>query len=903
MVRNNYLRLTSCVFIASLVLTGCAESGGPDQLPEATVGGSELPEGQLGNAVVPTRYQLELKIDPTQERFSGVVAIDVTVNEARDDIWLHGKHLDVSEVYLIDGDSNRIDASYEERHDSGVALVTLDSVVGVGSATIHFTYDAPFDTTTNGLFTMARGDDHYAASQLEAIAARRIFPGFDEPAFKVPFDLAIVARADDVVITNTPEASSEELADGFVKHVFMATRPLPTYLLAFAVGPYDVVDYGMLPANSIRDREVALRGISARGLGKRMHFALENTEGLLTVLEEYFGTPYPYRKLDIIAVPESFGGAMENPGAITYDEYLMLMDENSPLSQRRSYTFIHSHELAHMWFGDLVTPVWWNDIWLNEAFATWMSYKTADAYWPDGEFERSNLSNALGAMSNDSLASARQIREPVDHNDKIHSAFDGITYSKGGGVLAMLERYVGEDKFQAGVRLHMDRHTDGTATAEDFIASLAEGSERLEIEGAFKSFIEQPGIPLLSVSLDCEDEENPRLNVQQARYAPLGSAIDPEEGEWQIPMCVSYTADGATRSSCALLNKKQQSIDLDAVSCPTQLHPNADGSGYYRFSLDEAGWQELIANALSLPAAEALVLGDSLDAGFRAGVVSADTYVSGMMTLTRHDAWDVADAVTDYFESITVAVDPDQLETVQNAFQKIVQPRFATLENASDSGSILLRQRMQRFLVVIARDPDMRAPLAAQAAAIIGFEQEADAAAAPASQYETIFSVGVQDLGEPYFDLLLERLVASEDPQFRYAASGALARVEDPVLVKKLQKAGLDGMFKQSEFRGIVSRQMVRQATTELTYAWLLEHTDEIINTITGGLATSIIPSLGSSFCTVERANDWQTFVTDNAELMPGYDRSLAQALESVHLCAALREASSVELVAAFEKI
>jgi alanyl aminopeptidase len=753
------------------------------------------------------------------------------------------------------------------------------------------------------LFKVIRGEDHYAASQLEAIAARQIFPGFDEPEFKVPFDITIVARADDAVITNTPEASSEELADGFVKHVFMTTRPLPTYLLAFAVGPYDVVDYGMLPANSIRDREVALRGISARGLGKRMHFALENTEGLLTVLEEYFGTPYPYRKLDIIAVPESFGGAMENPGAITYDEYLMLMDEDSPLSQRRTYTYVHSHELAHMWFGDLVTPVWWNDIWLNEAFATWMSYKTAAAYWPDGEFDRSTLSSALGAMSNDSLASARQIREPVDHNDKIHSAFDSITYRKGGGVLAMLERYVGEDKFQAGVRLHMDRHADGTATAEDFIASLAEGSERLEIEGAFKSFIEQPGIPLLSVSLDCEDDQNPRLNVQQARYAPLGSAIDPEEGEWQVPMCVSYNADGETRSTCALLSNKQQSIDLDAASCPTQLHPNANGSGYYRFSLDEAGWQELIAGSLSLPAAEAMVLADSLDAGFRAGVVSADTYVSGMVTLTHHDAWDVADSVTDYFESIADVIDPDQLESVQNAFQKIVRPRFATLEGASDSGSMLLRQRLQRFLVIIARDPDMRAPLAAQAAAVIGFEQEADPAAAPASQYETIFSVGVQDLGEPYFDLLLERLLASEDPQFRYAASGALARVENPVLVKKLQKAGLDGMFKQSEFRGIVSRQMVRQATTELTYAWLLEYTDEIISKITGGLATRIIPSLGSSFCTVERANDWQAFVTDHAEQMPGYERTLAQALENVHLCAALREASSAELVAAFEEI
>jgi alanyl aminopeptidase len=283
----------------------------------------------------------------------------------------------------------------------------------------------------------------------------------------VPFDLALVTRADDVAITTTPEVSAEAVAKDRVRHVFETTRPLPTYLIAFAIGPYDVVDYGSIPANPVRKRELPLRAIAAQGQGKRLDYALKNTEGILSVLEEYFGTPYPYRKLDLIAMPESFGGAMENVGAITYDEYLLLMDENSPLTQRRAYTSVHAHELGHMWFGNLVTPQWWNDIWLNESFATWIMNKAADSYWPDGEFDRETQKGALGAMSNDSLAAARQIREPVDSNEEISAAFDGITYQKGGGVLAMLERYVGVDAFQAGIRLHMDRHQDGTATAED----------------------------------------------------------------------------------------------------------------------------------------------------------------------------------------------------------------------------------------------------------------------------------------------------------------------------------------------------------------------------------------------------------------------------------------------------
>jgi alanyl aminopeptidase len=904
MLKINALWRTACVFVSLTILSGCSQSGtpadaqGPDPLASNR---SEVPVGRLDGSVEPTRYSIELRIDPSQDGFSGIVSIDISIKKTTDAIWLHGKHLDVSEVYLIDGGGNRVEASYEERHPSGVALLTLGQVVEAGPATLHFTYDAPFNTAVNALFKVVRGEHSYAASQLQAIAGRQIFPGFDEPGFKVPFDLIVVARPDDIVVTTTPEASSETLSDGYVRHVFETTRPMPTYLLAFMVGPYDVVDYGTIAPNSIRKHELPLRGIAAKGLGDRLQYALNNTDGLLSELEEYFGMPYPYRKLDIIAVPESFGGAMENVGAIVYDEYLLLMDEDSPLGQRRSYTSVHSHEMAHMWFGDLVTPDWWTDIWLNESFASWMQTKAAQAYWPEGEFDLELLKDSLAAMSNDSLAAAREIREPIDHNDKIDGAFDGITYDKGAGVLAMLERYVGEQRFQTGVRLHMDRHADGNATAEDFIASLAEGTERTEIEGAFKSFIQQAGVPLLSVSLDCEDEENPRLNVRQSRYAPLGSTIDANSGEWQIPMCVAFIADGDEKSSCTLLSEREQSISLDANSCPTQIHPNADGTGYYRFSLDETAWQGLIANASELPPAEALVLANSLDAGLRAGKVSAETYVSGMTALVNHDAWDVADDATLYLENIADILDEDQLEPVLKAFRDIVRPRFAKLEGATDSGSSLLRRRMQRFLIVIAKDPEMREELAEQAAAVLGLNGEPDPSAAPVSQHETAFSVGVQEFGEPFFDLLLEKVVASEDPTFRDAATGALARVEDPALVEKLQEALLAGTFKRSEFRGMIFRQMFRQATTESTYVWIRENTGAILALLPDGLTGSILPSLGSAFCTVEKADEWQAFVVAHALELPGYQRDLAQATESIRLCATLREASAEDLVGAFQ--
>jgi alanyl aminopeptidase len=759
MTKFRFLQIAICLASSFAVLAGCSKPATP---PTATALSAASPDdtaplGQLGDAVVPNHYRLELNIDPSQARFSGMVEIDITLHEPGDHIWLHGKGLEVADVYLVDSKGTRIDANYEQMLDSGVARVTLAQAVEAGEATLHFTYSGAFNTNTNALFKVERDGESYAVTQFEAIAARQVFPGFDEPGFKVPFDLAVVARAEDVVVTTTPQASAETQSDGSVKHIFETTRPMPTYLLAFAVGPYDLVDYGMIPPNAIRDREIHLRGIAAKGQGVRMDYALKNTDGLLSVLEEYFGTPYPYKKLDLIAMPESFGGAMENIGAITYDEYLLLMDEESPLNQRRAYTVVHAHEMAHMWFGNLVTPAWWNDIWLNEAFASWMMYKAAHGYWPEGEFDRETLKGAIGAMANDSLAAARQIREPIDNNDKIAGAFDGITYQKGGGVLAMLERYVGEDRFQSGIQLHMERNADKTATAEDFIASVAEGSERAEIETAFKTYIEQPGVPLLSVSLNCEDEGNPVLDVSQSRYAPLGSKIDPAESEWHIPMCVSFTADDEQKSSCTLLSSKEQSIKLDAESCPSQVLPNSDGTGYYRFSMDDAGWQGLLADAGNLPPAEALVVADSLDAALRAGTVTAEAYVAGMAALIDHDTWDVASAAISHFEMLTNVVGADRLEPLQKAFRDIVHPRFARLADQSDPGSDILRQRMQRFLIVIAEDEAMRAPLAEKAAARIGLNGEADPGAARASELETIFSIGVQDIGEPFFDLLLEQ--------------------------------------------------------------------------------------------------------------------------------------------------
>jgi alanyl aminopeptidase len=841
---------------------------------------------------------LELRIDPREKQFSGTVVINLQAEEVVNSIWLHGKDLNVTEVWVVDASEEHTAGTYEQKHESGVSLISLNEAVGPGPLDLHVAWSAEFNDLPNGLFRVERGENAYAATQFQPISARKVFPGFDEPGFKVPFDISLITPTGQVAITNTPERSAQDLGDGNTRREFETSRPLPTYLLAFAVGPYDLVDYGVIPPNDIRDRDVPLRAIAAKGQGKNLKYALEHTPGILTALEEFFGTPYPYRKLDLIAVPTSFGGAMENAGAITYDEYLLLMDESAAIDQRRAYTAVHAHELGHMWFGDLVTPKWWNDIWLNESFATWIMYKAAGEYWPEGEFARRTQVGALGAMTNDSLAAARQIREPVDHNDSISDAFDGITYQKGGGVLAMLERYTGEDEFRDGIRLHLERHADGVADAEEFIASVAEGSGKAEIEAAFKSYIEQPGVPLLDVQVDCESGQSPTLVVSQARYAPLGSSIDPQGSQWLVPMCVSYQDGGADKSECIMLRERQQTFPLQSDQCPSMLNPNAGGAGYYRFNMNETWWQGLIAGIPSMQPADALVASDSLDAAFRAGTVTAATYLAGMNALINSEAWDVVESALDQLEAIIEIIEYDQLGPVNAALSSIATPRLERLAGQTGDAADLLNARLQRFLMVVARDEALRAPVAEQAARRIGMKGEPDTAAVPQSELETVLSVGVQDLGRPFFDALMEQALASEDRAFRGDAFGALARAEDPALVADLQKLILSGQMQGYEPIFMLFRQMARPATTELTYDWFLENFDAVIAMMPDSFR-SRLPAFGSSFCSNKRADEWASFVESHADRLPGYERSLAQADETVRLCAALREAKAAELFAA----
>jgi len=862
----------------------------------AVAGPGAVPLGRLGDEAVPIAYRLDLVIDPNESSFRGATEIDIDVARPLTGIWLHGRDLAVDRVYAEIG-GTQLDGSYEQVDVTGVAQVRFDRTLPAGRTTLHFDYSAPFASVPDGLYHTDEGGDEYAATQLESISARKVFPGFDEPRFKTPFDIAVTAQTVHTVVTSTPEIGSEDLGNGMTRHVFQTTEPLPTYLLAFAVGPYDVNEWQDIPPNDIRAKPLPLRGIAVRGRAQRMDYALAHTATIVQLLESYFAVPHAYPKLDIIAPPDFFGGAMENAGAIMYTEYLMLMDESSALQQRRAYTEVHAHELAHQWFGNYVTPAWWDDIWLNEAFATWMASKIARQAWPEGAFERDILVGGLGAMADDSLASARQIREPVATNASIDDAFDGITYQKGGAVLTMFETYLGEQGFREGVRTHMRRFAFGTATVDDFAKSLADGSGRPEVIPAFRSFIDQPGVPLITAKLECDDR--PALELEQQRYAPTGSTIDPRQ-TWQIPLCVAIGDAHGDRTVCALMDAPAMSLPLDTGSCPDYVVPNGNGSGYFRFALDESGWAALAHNAGRLDANQALAYADSLDAAFRAGSASADTYLNGVEALARHEAWDALTKTMDvYEEMISDMQDEGTRRELQTVGRQLFRPLRDMPAANDDTGAVLLRSNLSRFLALVVLDDSTRAELLDQARRYIGIGGEPDRNAVDAEMLETALSVGVQEDGAAFFDALLQFVASTGDPAMRAYGLGALARTEEPALTARLlDTVAADGYSAPELFRTLY-RQIARPGSRDAAWAWARENFDSIVNASSGIFGVRAAVGLGASFCSPERAAEYEALIRDNADRLTGFERALAQSMEQIELCMSLNESQGDDMAKA----
>ena len=865
----------------------------------ATAAGAP-PVGRLPQTVQPTHYKIALQLDPNLDTFSGDVEITATLAKAQDFIWLHGYALAVRQVSVSTADGDLV-GSYQQVDSSGVVLLQFPAQLAKGEIKLRLRYTASYSTKLDGLYKLMDAGKPYLFTQFESIFARQMFPCFDEPGFKTPFDVSLEIPADMRAIFNTREAKDGVERVGDMQRIkFQTTKKLPTYLLAVVVGELDIVEHTAIPASAIRAEPIPFRGVATAGKGKLMGYALANTAPIVAKLEEYFATPYPFEKLDIIAVPDFALGAMENAGAITYREQFLLMKPDAPMSQKVSYTSIHAHELAHQWFGNLVTPIWWDDIWLNEAFATWMAAKIGASAQPSFNFQNRIQSGAIGAMDLDSFKNARQIRNDVSDKNEIIGAFDSITYRKGGGVLAMFESYLGADNFRAGVRLYMQRHAYGNANAKDFLQALADASKDAAVVPAFESFLTQNGVPKLSVALQC-NKGKATLAITQARFQSFGAqennAQKNNAQRWQVPFCFKYNEGAELKSQCDLLDSATEEVAINSKRCPTWVLPNAQGAGYFRVELERSNWMQLLKSAKHLDSAEILALQDALAAGVYSGSITVEEYLERVAKIVQTGSSDAIVASLPTSRFVFDYLVKDRTKSSKRAAALYARPvkRLGLVANTAQDKSAPAataeqRLRVLEFVAQTGRDKALRKALAARGSGFLGLDgKAAQANAVKPDLLELALAVTLQERGEPAVSALKAQLLGSSDAIFRGQALRALGWVHDAPQAAALRDFSLDTSLRGNEVMLILSTQANQLASSDALWLWLQNNFEKVLARL-GEKTHAQVIELAATRCDADGEKSVQAFFAPKISNIINGPRAFAIVMEKIARCRALRE-------------
>lgn len=700
----------------------------------------------------------------------------------------------------------------------------------------------------------------------------------------------MTTHPDYVVVGNSPQSSVTKVAGGLEKHQLAPTLPLPTYLVAVDTGPF-VHETGLIPADAERSAPMPYGAVATEAQKDRMDYVMAETPRIVSLLENYFGQPFPFPKLDQIGTP-IMPGAMENAGADTYGDSIIYLAPGATTGDKQEFGMVVAHELSHQWFGDLVTPAWWDDIWLNESFANWMGYRIGNEWRPELNIGVGALAEGFGAMNTDSLTVGRPIHQAINENNEIDSAFDSITYGKGGQVVAMIAAYLGDEKFKQGVRLHLNRHRYGNAKSEQFFQSIADAAQDPEVLSAFKSFVDQPGVPLVDVRRD-----GGQLVATQSRYAFLGNSAAPQS--WTIPFCVRV---GTTRQ-CSLLDQKVNSLSVPATGT---IMPNVGGTGYYRFDLAPADWQSLIASSAQLAPGEALATTDSLWASFRAGKAPATWLIDEARAMAAnpdalasigpgsrleglHDLGLIPVASEPAFHALMASIYGPRLSAIG------FDPAFGA--HSSDSpDQQKMRQQLVSLMAFDARDAKVRSTLNAAAEKYLA----GDTKALDPGFLGTGLAVVAENGGLAEVKTLVEKALASEDPVLRQNALGAAAASGHSDAATYLLNLN-DKRLRSFDRIMLLGEIVSVPETRALASTWIFDNYDKLLASGNGVFITSRLPGMFNSQCSVEAADRVEKLLGPKVMKAKAGVLEYQRMLERIRNCGVLKQAKMAELAAALK--
>ena len=846
-----------------------------------------LPEG-----VRPVKYAAELTLLPDSPTFKARIEIDVSFTAPTSLFYLNAKELKISAA-----DVNSMKLAVKQVNEDFIELRAA-SQIPAGAAKLHFEYSGKISPkSSEGIFQGRDGDLNYLFTQFEEIDARRAFPCFDEPGFKTPWQITLHVRSDDKAFANTPQVSEAGEADGMKKVVFAPTKPLPSYLVAFAVGPFEVADAGMVGSTGVK-----VRIITPKGKLNQAKYASEITSTLIERLQTYFGIPYPYEKSDSIAIPLTYGfGAMENAGLITYAENILLADPATDTEQRRRlYASDGAHELAHQWFGDLVTLAWWDDTWLNEAFATWTSSKILAEWKPEWKTRLSDLGAKFGAMGEDSLVTTRKIRQEILTNDDISNAFDNITYEKGAAVIRMFEVWAGEKQFQSGVTSYLKHYAFKNARMSDFLDAIAQtGQPRLS--AAFQTFLNQPGVPEISVALKCDSA--PAVALSQKRYLPIGSKGSANQ-VWQVPVCVRYKTGHGVHQECFLLDKASADFKLTQTSvCPSLIAANESASGYYISSYQGNLLDKMVAEGSEfLNPAEQLTLIHDVSSLSGSGDLKIGRALDIAVSFANSPEREIVAQAKDIVAGPERFVPKALKENYARFVEKIFGARARSLGWSAKPGEDLETRLLRPNLVPFVAKYD--ATLAAEARKLAE-EWLRTRKGVDADMLRGILTTAAYHGDRALFDTLLRELKKTQDLRQRSAMIGALGSFRDPKLVAAALDLVIHSDIDTRETAALLYAGMADPETERMPFEFVRTHFDEILKRAPSGGGSDFgatLPDSAASFCDASAEKEYIAFFGTRAKKFTGGPRIYQQMLEGIRLCEAEKAAQGSDIAAYFAK-
>ncbi len=850
------------------------------------------PTLRLGNDVQPEHMWLDLTLSPEKTDFSGKVEADLRINNAVDHFWLNASELTVSEAKLVEN-GKTLQAQILPGGEDFVGF-QFPSTLQPGKARLSVTFTGKVNLrSSEGVFQSKRDQDTYLFTQFEAISARRAFPCFDEPDFKIPWQLTLHVPQNEVAVANT-KVEKETPESGGMKAVrFTETKPLPSYLIAFGVGPLEFVDAG-----TAGSRHVPVRIVVPRGDKARAKYAASVSAEILTREEKYFGIPYPYDKADQLAIPLSFGGAMENPGLVTYDADIILSPPGEDtVRHQRQYASIAAHELAHQWTGDMVTMKWWNDVWLNESFATWMSAKLIAEWKPEWHTRAEDQGARLFAINADTKTTARRINQPVESKSDIGNAFDGITYQKGGAVLAMFENAVGPRNFQRVMHDYLQAHMFGNATAEDFLSQLGR-TTKPEYATAFATFLNQTGVPEVKARVQCAQGGKATIEVEQQRLLPTGSSGDVNR-TWGVPICVSYSEENGRKQTCQLVTQQTGTVTLPDNGCPAWYLANANEIGYYTVQYERESVSKLLDHSEDLTLAEEVgVLGD-LHTLANTSQMPWDQVLAVPPKLKNDKRPQITRAALDL-----ARVPQEYLDaSLMDKYASYVEDTFG--EQARELGwedkpgdtpdQRLLRPELVGFVARWGKDPQ----LIAEATRIANAWLENHKAATP-DVAGSVLAIAARNGDSTFYEKVVTAAKSAQDPYFKPMLIGALGDFSNPELLKRSLAMAFNGTF---DIR-LSGRMIFGIANTpsgaKLAYAYVREHYDEIKAKLPRAVNTdyaAYLPMIAAaSACSDSAQSEVRTFFEARMKDVIGGPRNLENALEQIHLCTAAKPGAEEQI-------